>query len=313
MKYSIYLFGLISIMCASCNKRIAFPKSVEQNIDLKYYDDDKGKFYLLTFYKKLEASSNEDFIFSGMTTYKDNADEIIDVDSTQGVVRQYIALYFFKGGGVVYHYPYSFKLVNHSYGYLNIGDFNHYKDQYLKNPKKFKSIMIGSLNSKDTKLRYIPTTVNSTKDNISKYELEESKIAKTFTDAKQIQAELSNQPSSRPRNVKKDTIPITINLFSGKYIKSKQEEDSNIRAKKQILMICDYINRKDSAMKAYNAIEIKGLSYRTGVSTSGTSVMQASVNRTFDLGDTTSKRVKPSLYFRLTDRESEIVKNNLKK
>ncbi len=110
---TILALALSCSLCACARKK--FDKAllsdhdgrIDHSDSIKYYDAeaDPGSFYLLTFYKKIEKNPGEDFTFEGVSTYKgsqENEDNI-EGDSTK---IQYLALYFFENGGVVYHTKY---------------------------------------------------------------------------------------------------------------------------------------------------------------------------------------------------------------
>jgi hypothetical protein len=324
MKYLFIVTLLLAGLSMSCSKRISYPAPGLPQNGLKYYDDDKSHFYLLTFYRKLDTSPEEDFVFTGMTTYRDDNEALVDIDSARSRVRQYIALYFFRNGGVIYHYPYKFNPIDYPYEQLSFTNFEDFREQFLSNPSDFKNIMIGSLNAKTTNLQYAsPLTIHDTSNlkNLSN----EAKVAQSYQSAKITQNSQQNQNTSIINLI--DTIPATVYLFRGSYVKKKNGHNgtisqigsnrfdriSNIKGHKQILLICDLIPKKNSDGNVeINAVEITGLSYRTGVSAAGNNMMQTTINKTFDFGESTDGKFKPSLYFRLTTPKSEGRKNNFK-
>jgi hypothetical protein len=104
--------ALIGLMCACSRKKFDTTllsknrNRIEHSDFVKYYDNGAGFFYLLTFYKTIEKNPGEDFTFEGVSTYKGSqeSDGNIEGDSTK---IQYLALYFFADGGVVYHTKYT--------------------------------------------------------------------------------------------------------------------------------------------------------------------------------------------------------------
>jgi hypothetical protein len=95
----------ISLFATGCSRSIrpevfSNAKPSKSSALCHFDEQDSYSYYLLKFYAINERDENEDFSFESVTT----SDRI--GNAQKGKIIQFVAIYIFKNGGVIYHFPY---------------------------------------------------------------------------------------------------------------------------------------------------------------------------------------------------------------
>lgn len=307
--WSKYILALVIMFlingCArrKFNTRLLIENSnrIALNENIKYYDKDDGAFYLLTFYKQSVKVSGEDFTFEGVTTYKDNLKNFDAIVSDIAVV-QYLALYFFENGGVVYHTKYTVAQ-DEKYVSLAINSMEelYEKDQIRKRDNKteyivYQPIMQGyQFNKVDSQNIVKPIDIQANTPIEPLYANKEQEYNRqAFAESLD-----SSRTYKRPGLLRTTTRSQRAGIDTT-YVKVYLERGAD---ESPIYLIGKHLpqNREHK-----EAILIEQIYYQKEVGSAGVNFMPALISETFDLGNTTegTNTFKPLFWFRLENKKT---------
>lgn len=324
MKWS-KLFGVVTLSWAlfGCAKHFN-SRLLEDNkakIDptefIKYYDQGSGFFYLLTFYRTVEQNPGEDFTFEGVSTYKGSQGSTGNIEGDTAII-QYLALYFFENGGVVYHTKYKIA-PQEKYVPLDLASFDdlYQKDKIRRRGdrteyKRYRPIMQGyqskRINAQKVVKPRMKEDTNSSKEKI--YAVRNSQLFnQAVTDGlDSTQTNRAAQGTPRVQAVPPPDLPV-IKLYlerrvrkpplnlRGKHGPKRTDEKSSI-----------YLLGKHQPGTAdqKEAILIEQIFYHQEVQSAGGRYIPALLSEVFDLGTITDTNTpfKSLFWFRLEKRDN---------
>lgn len=297
---------LICVLCECSRKKFdaSLLSSNKARIDtagpMKCFDSDSGYFYLLTFYKTIGKNAGEDFVFESVSTKKESQESNgnIEGDSTK---VQYLALYFFKQGGVLYHTKYT-TAPNEKYVPLGLTSFDnlYQKDTIKKREEKiefirYQPLMQGYQAKKINDQKVVEPT---RKDNIKtpKDSLYAAKNRELFN-----QAVVEKANSAKLRPIAQDCSCDTASRgqpADSTLIKLYLERGGK---KAPIYLLGKHQSERSDQEEG---ILIEQIFYLQEVQSVGGRYIPALLSEVFDLGTETDKPAKPLFWFRLEKKDN---------
>ena len=302
--------ALIFSLCTCARKKFDTSLLLENRakIDtakiIQYYDGDSCYFYLLTFYKTIEKYAGEDFTFEGVSTYKGSQESEDNVEGDSTII-QYLGLYFFKDGGVVYHTKY--KIAPHEkYVPLDLATFDelYQKDKISKRQDKTEF------------MRYQPLMQGYQSKKINAQKVVEPKVKETEKSPNDsmhvVYAAKNRQLFNQAVQEKTDSAKIgPMSRASSRDIASRgQPADSTLiklylerRGGKSSIFLLGKHQPKRTGQE--EAILIEQIFYLQEVQSAGGRYIPALLSEVFDLGTVadTNTSLKPLFWFRLKKKD----------
>lgn len=312
IKTILYLAS-IGLMCACAPQKFntALLHKDKDKIDLsnsiKYYDRDSGSFYLLTFYRKIERNPGEDFTYEGVSTYKGSQENEDNVEGDSSKI-QYLALYFFKNGGVVYHTKYSIA-PDEKYVPLDLASFEdlYQKDkierrQHKTEFKRYRPLMQGYQVKKINAQRVVnpkgKEAVKSPKD--SSYAAKNSEL---FSQAVMDKSE-SHEVNLAAQQPDRSVIKLYLERRGRKpLINLRRKHRPNKKQDKTSIYLLG--RHQPEIIGQKEAILIEQIFYHQEVQSAGGRYIPALLSEVFDLGTSTDTEspFKSLFWFRLEKRK----------